>query len=99
MSSYLAETNSWMDSNYFGNVDSAYIPGISLGLSDSNLYDGIVSDFLHFEYEKFPQDPLQVSMLTSLPLPTNNLYTSSDFSDSEIPEFSNYVVTEPLNEM
>ena len=99
MASYLAETNAWSDSNYFGNLDSAYIPGVSIAMADSNLYDGIVSDFLHFQLEKFPQDPLQATLQTNLPPVTNNLYTSSDFIDSDIPEFSSYVVTDSQNEI
>lgn len=96
---YLAETNSWLDSNYFGNVDSSYIPGISLALEENNIGDGLVSDFMQFQYEKFPQNPIEKIVQSTLPLVTNNLFSNSDFVDSEIPEFSNYVLTEPMNEL
>jgi hypothetical protein len=88
-----------LDSNYFGGVDGAYIPGVSLSLSDNNIYDGLVSDFSSFQYEKFPQDSINSVFITKLPLVTNNLFTNSDFVDSELTDFSNYVLTEPMNEL
>lgn len=96
MIGHSAETDSWFDSNYFGNVDSAMIPGISLAAADNNLYDGLVSDFTNFVYEKFPSNPSESETQRSLPLVTNGLYSFQDFFDSEITEFSNYVTTESL---
>lgn len=97
LSNYEAETNSWMDSKYFGNVDTAYIPGTSIPLADNNLYDGLVSDFTHFVYEKFPTNPISSNHLINLPLITSGLFSNGDFIDSEITEFSNYVTGESIN--
>lgn len=54
---------------------------------------------MQFQYEKFPQNPIEKTVQSTLPLITNNLFSNSDFVDSEIPEFSNYVLTEPMNEL
>jgi hypothetical protein len=54
-----AESNAWQNTNYLGNLDSTMLSGSSMALSNNIFYDGIMTDFSNFIYEKFPVNQKQ----------------------------------------
>lgn len=87
-----SESDSWEKTNYLGNLDATILSGSSMALANNVFYDGLMTDFSNFIYEKFPIDPKNNIVGMHLPYTTESLFTVGEFEDSPVPGFSDYLI-------
>jgi hypothetical protein len=63
------------------------LSGSSMALSNNIFYDGIMTDFSNFIYEKFPVNQKQYNN-GNITNTSEGMFITGDFHDSQIPGFA-----------